>query len=204
MATLYTITSGTNTVSYAATSDAAWNSWVDGSASSSATYSTTTSNSSDGAWVQWVSIDGGNPSISRYHPVTPPPETEEQRQARLEREQRQQEEMRQREEGRIAAQRKAEELLRENLDDEQREQFDKTKWFFVIGQSGKRYRIRHGWAGNVDELNEEGHRIAEYCIHPAKQVPTEDNMLIQKLMLEADEARFLQIANRSSRTPVAV
>jgi hypothetical protein len=97
------------------------------------------------------------------------------------------------------ARRKAEELLRENLDDEQRRQFDETQWFFVIGQSGKRYRIRRGWAGNIDELNEGDVIVATYCIHPMIDVPTEDSMLAQKFMLECEEERLLQIANKESR-----
>lgn len=188
--------------------NAVWHVWA-GDYTSGAT-----TNSSDVIWASWTSDDGTSGSITyalsqaaslrRYEP---PQETEEQRQARLAREQQLENNREiarlQKEEARL----KAEELLRESLDEEQREQFNRTKWFFVISQSGKRYRIRHGWAGNIDELNEKDEIVAGYCIHPATQVPIEDSMLIQKLMLEADEQHLLQIANktiRSSPQPLVV
>lgn len=170
------------------TTNSVWNSWV---------CDTGTSATSNEVWTIWTTGDSTTYGASNVY--QPPPETEEQRLARLERERQRREEAEAAKRERDEAKRKAEELLRESLDREQREQFDATKWFYVISQSGKRYRIRNGWAGNVDELNEDDLIIAEYCIHPQEWgVPTEDNMLIQKLMLEADEERFLEIANRRS------
>lgn len=187
----WTITSASNT------NDIIWHDWCDSTSASSAT--------SDVIWAGWTSADSGSiiysspktlQNLDQYR------ETEEQQQARLEHERQAQLEREQRRETarleREEAQRKAQELLRESLDKEQQEQLEKTKWFFVIGQSGKRYRIRDGWSGNVDELNEEDRIVATYCIHPQRHVPVEDSMLIQKLMLEADEPCFLQIANKTT------
>lgn len=175
-------------------SDTAWISWVGDS---------TTSGSTDTTWTIWAdsgtsgtSAGANNITYRSYSPNTPP-ETEEQREARLERERERIEREKQRNKERDAAQRKAKELLRGILDKKQLAQFNKTKWFYVVGQSGQRYRIRHGWIGNIDELNTDDMVVATYCIHPQMHVPIEDSMAIQKLMLEADESRFKQVANRS-------
>jgi hypothetical protein len=170
-----------------------WHTWCD---------ATTDGSSTNGApsgtvWGNWVTDSNSTSGSITYSGNQPIRETEEQRQARLEREARLKAEREAALREREAARRKAEELLRESLDEQQREQFDETKWFFVISQSGKRYRVRRGWAGNIDELNEADEIVASYCIHPRERVPVEDSMLIQKLMLEADESRFLEIANRT-------
>ena len=184
----------------ASTSDCVWSMWVD---TSNATSATTISSSSDEIWISWT--DGTSAGNIIPQSYSPPPETEEQQQARLEREQRFREEREAAQRERETAKCKAEELLRDSLNAEQLEQFDKTEWFFVIGQSGKCYRIRHGWIGNVDELDQDDMVVAEYCIHPQIQVPVEDSMLVQKLMLEADESRFMEIANKTThRVPVVI
>jgi hypothetical protein len=178
----------------ASSNDIVWGTWVDCTSSSSTTSGGT-------VWENWTSGTSGTSGNITYKApsrLVPPPETEEQRQARLIRERQREEELERARLEREEAQCKAEELLQENLDREQLGQFERTKWFFVIGQSGKRYRIRHGWAGNVDELNDEGAVVAKYCIHPQQHVPIADSMLIQKLMLEADEQRFVQIANKTT------
>jgi type IV secretory pathway VirB10-like protein len=169
---------------------------------------TTNGSTTDGVWTIWVSGTSSSSNTIDYvssSNVPVPlqtPETEEQKQARLEREQRRREERQAAERKREVARKKAEKLLRESLDKKQREQFNKTKWFFVVSESGKRYRIRRGWVGNVDEINQDDMVVATYCIHPQMHVPIEDSMLIQKLMLEADESRFKQVANRDLlRTP---
>ena len=191
MAPSATFSTGISTTSG---NDTVWATWVDSTASG-----TTTSNSADAIWTIWASqpatsSGSGSGNIIYSSPPSPPVlSTEEQkelRQARLEKE-------RQLKEKRDAAQRKAEELLCGVLDEGQLEQFKKTKWFFVVSQSGRRYRIRHGWIENIDELDRNDMVIAKHCIHPYSRVPIEDSMLIQKLMLEADEKRFEEIANRT-------
>ncbi len=183
-----------------------WRIWVD----SATTSGTNGSATNDLVWQGWITAGTTSSHITYHHAgcnpcPAPPPETEEQLEARLERQRQAELNRQRREEEQKAARQKAEELLRESLDEEQRNQFDKTKWFFVISQSGECYRIRPGLVGNIDELNKDNKIVAKYCIHPRISVPVEDSMLTQKLMLEADEARFLQIANKTTlRTPVAM
>ena len=93
----------------------------------------------------------------------------------------------------------AERLLVEHLDEKQLEQFRNHRYFEVILENSRRvYRIKHGWAGNI-EVFEDGRLVETMCIHPRTQVPHSDNLLAQKLLLEADEFRFRQIANITRR-----
>lgn len=118
-------------------------------------------------------------------------------QIRLEFEKRQKAQ-RETEERRAAAQKKAEELLLENLDAEQRKEFATNKRFtvHVRGKEDKHYLIEYGYAGNV-KLLREGKAVAKFCIHPVVQCPNEDVMLAQKLLLETNEEQFLKIANKT-------
>ena|ERR1017187_5318447 len=89
-------------------------------------------------------------------------------------------------------------LLLAHLSPDQREQYEKDRCFEVHiadKKSVRRYRITQGWAGNVFLVDEQGKKIKKFCIHPTKSVPYADNLLAQKLLLEADEERFLSIAN---------
>lgn len=189
----------TSSYTTTASSTDVWYVWANDSGTSAGS-------STDVIWQDWTSgtsssitsnITYATPRVS-----SPPPETEEEKQAREERERQRQERIRVERELEKIATEKAMNLLLDNLDRQQKEMFEKTKWFFVVGQSGKKYRIRHGWTGNIDELDEKDMVVAEYCIHPESRVPIADSMLIQKLMLEADEERFKQIANKTTlRTP---
>lgn len=97
------------------------------------------------------------------------------------------------------AETRARDLLLQHLSPEQRSTFKRHKWFVVEGgRTGKRYRVRDlgHLRGNVDVLDGErvDHRL---CGHADQNVvPLEDNLLAQKLMLEADEDEFLALANR--------
>lgn len=90
------------------------------------------------------------------------------------------------------AQKRARALLMTNLSPAQRESLEKYR-FFDIGIEGKTYRIHQGTHGNVRQV-ENGREIVTFCAQP-DDVPTEDAMLAQKLMLETDEAAFLRVAN---------
>jgi hypothetical protein len=92
---------------------------------------------------------------------------------------------------------RAEDLLKQMLSAAQKKEYETAREFTVVTESGKRYKIRHGWAGNVDEIDESGKAAARYCIHPTIGCPHPDNMLAQKLMLETDEKAFLKIANKT-------
>jgi len=92
---------------------------------------------------------------------------------------------------------RARELLLSHLTDEQRRTFENNGWFVVEGgRTGGRYRIRQGYAGNVDVLDGDlvSHKLCAHADPVA--VPWPDQMLAQKLMLEIDEDDFLAIANR--------
>jgi hypothetical protein len=102
---------------------------------------------------------------------------------------------------RADAQRRARELLRSHLSDEQRDDYDRSRSFVVAVPSGRRYRISHAWAFNVrDEADR-----TEYCVQfrrglYGREIPIEDLMLGQKLLLECDEPRFLRTANKRTRS----
>lgn len=90
---------------------------------------------------------------------------------------------------------RAEALLLSVLDETQAAEFKEQGQFHVKAGSGRTYRIKRGWAGNVYCLDDEG-KAAEYlCIHPTERVPDCDNMLAQLLLILDDEDSFRQIAN---------
>jgi len=91
---------------------------------------------------------------------------------------------------------KAQALLEGMLTPEQIAQLAAHHWFEVVSQHGHRYRINQGQRRNVQRLKKDGAHEAWFCIHP-DDVPDEDAMLAQKLLLETDEQAFLRIANRS-------
>jgi hypothetical protein len=93
------------------------------------------------------------------------------------------------------AQQKALALLVSILTAEQLASWEKDKSIPVDAVSGKRYIIKPGRSGNVVSIKD-GKPIERYCIHPNDyEMPDEDVMLAQKLLLETDEEAFLRIAN---------
>jgi len=91
---------------------------------------------------------------------------------------------------------RAEKLLMQFLNDRQREQFTRERFFEVASADGnRRYRIKEGWAGNVEVISPEGVIIETLCIHPTKEMPSADNLLAQKLMIETNEELFRKTAN---------
>lgn len=93
------------------------------------------------------------------------------------------------------AKRRARKLLVEHLNAAQRESYEKHG-YFVVEVNGTKYRIDQGTHGNVKELDKAGKPVFVYCIQPSG-VPDEDAMLAQKLNLEANEASFKRVANRT-------
>lgn len=93
---------------------------------------------------------------------------------------------------------RARKLLLRHLTDEQHKEFTERKYFTIIGKSGAQYRIydRGHLAANIGVIanDHETHRLCAHCNVDA--VPLYDSILAQKLMLEADEAAFLKVANR--------
>ena len=98
------------------------------------------------------------------------------------------------------------ELLAEHLSSAQRAQYDRFKYFDVVGGiTGRRYRIRHGQALNIEVLNSSGHRVCVLCFVPEGHLPVWDVMLPQKLALETFEIEAIKVAHMSPpfhmRTP---
>lgn len=84
---------------------------------------------------------------------------------------------------------RARNLLLQHLNAAQREQYAHYGHFYVAGQRTKRRYIVFPPHTMVTCLDNH----IRYCIY-ARDVPSEDYMLAVKLLLEADEAAFLQIA----------
>jgi hypothetical protein len=96
---------------------------------------------------------------------------------------------------RVAARDRARALLLSMLDQKQKEQLQRDRFFEVIARGSKRrYRIREGSHGNVKLLDDKGREVVSYCGQPAN-VPVEDSMLAQKLQIEHDEVEYLKRAN---------
>jgi hypothetical protein len=181
-ATWYTWTSGSTTT--ASDGNTVWGRWA------SADTSATTSNSAT-VWYEW----SGRAYAVKQVVYQPAPETEEQKQARLARaaEQARAAEERRRQEA--EALQRAEDLLMLQLSEKQRSDWKKHKAFDVISQSGKRFRIRNERSMNVDEYDADNKMVARHCIVPQTHVPAPDQYVMQKLMLEHQEADFMRIAN---------
>jgi len=90
-------------------------------------------------------------------------------------------------------------LLREWLSPEQLAQFDQQSYFDVIGcHSARRYRIRHGTAMNIHEIDPADRPIAGWCFVPNIDLVAGDVMLAQKIALETDERGALAVARSFS------
>lgn len=106
----------------------------------------------------------------------------------------------------FAAHEKSIALLRDHLSAEQREMFDRTRNFWVIGSKGNVYLIRPTNVYNIDRYARVRGReqcVARYCltIH-SDGVPPHlgDHLLAQKIALETNENAALKIANKVSPT----
>jgi len=87
-------------------------------------------------------------------------------------------------------------LLREWLSPEQRQQFDRYRYFDVVGSdSGARFRIHYGSASNVHELDVWGSPRAGWCFRPVGSLVVGDILLAQKIALETNERETLAVAN---------
>ena len=91
-------------------------------------------------------------------------------------------------------------LMRGWLSPDQREQFDHSGYFEVVGcDSGKRYRIYHGILSfNVYEIDDADRPKVGLCFMPLGGLVAADVILAQKIALETDERSALAVANRFS------
>jgi hypothetical protein len=87
-------------------------------------------------------------------------------------------------------------LLKEWLSPAQLAQYETHRFFDVTGgTSGKRYRVKHGRAQNVFELDGEDREIHGWCFAPDGNLVAGDVMLAQKVALETNERGALNVAN---------
>jgi hypothetical protein len=139
-------------------------------------------------YVNQYPVSYGTVTIGANYYVQP--ETEEQR---LEREQRERDDAAKEKTRRE----RAKKVLFSTLNREQREEFAAHE-YFELQVNGRLYRIRPG--ARVARLDPETKKdLAYFCIHPALEhsLPSEDVALSQKLLLEANEAEFLRVANKT-------
>jgi hypothetical protein len=90
-------------------------------------------------------------------------------------------------------------LLREWLSPEQLAQFERKGYFDVTGcDSGRRYRILHGTAMNIHEIDQTGQALVGWCFVPSINLVAGDVMLAQKIALETNECGALAVAKSFS------
>jgi hypothetical protein len=96
---------------------------------------------------------------------------------------------------RMEAEARAEVLLLENLEEEERNRYLRAGYFYVFSKSGKKYKVKKGTHGNVylmDPITDK--EQVRYCVQPGG-VPVGDANLAQALFLKHAEAEFLAKAN---------
>lgn len=99
-------------------------------------------------------------------------------------------------EERRAAELRARALLRQVLGPEEHERLVRQGYLEIPSPSiaGRVYRVPY-FQGMV-EVVEGGVSTMRLCVVPLRWVPDPDVVLIHKLMIEGDEARYLRVANR--------
>jgi hypothetical protein len=102
-------------------------------------------------------------------------------------------------EAKQAAEARAETLLQSCLTPLQAETLKTRGFFYVCAKDGNVYRIKRGYAGNVERVDPKNFDTAleRFCAHPDSDVPAADAMLAQKLALELNPDAFLKVANRT-------
>jgi len=87
-------------------------------------------------------------------------------------------------------------LLLSYLDSQQRADYEQRGWFFVQAASGQRYKL---WNGAVLRVRPDGSHERHLCVIFAPgyntELPVEDKIIAQLLLLRTDEPRFLALAN---------
>jgi hypothetical protein len=106
---------------------------------------------------------------------------------------------------RLDAETKSRILLCEWLSPAQLAQFERNRFFEVVGsKTGKRYHILECLQQNVFELDKKGRRVRGLCFVPQGGLPTGDVMLAQKIALETDEEEAMKVALSFWGEPAAV
>ena len=172
----------------------AWTQWNDtGTAASVWTYwASTTNGTTNQPWTQWIQA----PQINQYTDTVTVGSLS-QRQQTTEEAAAWKRMVEEQERKKQNAQKRALELLQQILTETQLVAFEKDQCIPVDAPSGKKYLIKRGRVGNVFSIKD-GKPVERYCIHPSDyEIPDEDCMLAQKLMLENCEEEFLRIANKT-------
>lgn len=189
---IYWVDQGTTTGS-AATSSTTWRTWTNDSTSATTDTYFVTDYAQEGwrAWQPQVE----QKKLTRAEQKAARKRLAEAEVARREREAEAARVLKLAEEQRQQAKRRAEAFLLAHLTDEQERAWKENRAIFVTSQSGKRYRLKDGHGGNMEELGPDGRAVRGFCVHVGSQIPSPDNVLAQKLALEHDEAGLLRLAN---------
>lgn len=93
------------------------------------------------------------------------------------------------------AEKRALELLMSVLDSRQQRQYLENGSILVVTPKGRHVQLKKGWGGNaVEKCARTGKPLKRFCIHPRESMPENDNVLLQKLLLETDEDKFFETA----------
>lgn len=94
------------------------------------------------------------------------------------------------------AEERARALLRHVLPPDDYQHLVRRGYLDVVSPTiaGRVYRIPY-FQGMV-EVIEDGHPLMRLCVVPLRWLPDPDLVLMHKLMIEGDEARYLRVANR--------
>jgi hypothetical protein len=100
---------------------------------------------------------------------------------------------------RRAAARRVDTLLRRCLSDAERAQLRRDGFLEIQSPSvsGRRYRIPR--RGSPVAVLEPSGRVVYLCLQPETPMPTEELVLVHKLLLEGAESEYWQRANRVGR-----
>ncbi|MDH5626666.1 MAG: hypothetical protein OEY69_00090 [Candidatus Krumholzibacteria bacterium] len=199
------VTTGTNS---AISPTQTWYGWQTATGTSA-----TTTSGTDQCWGTWTADEGTSASTSVWttwqvtgseityaaptqvgRMVAPTPEEIAAQQLRQAEAKRLADEL---EVKRQAARAKAEATLRELLTPEQEQAWQENRHIFVMGQSGKRYRIKEGMSHNFHEVTVDGVPIKEFCAHVdlSSRCNVIDNVIAQLLALKYNEAMIVKKAN---------
>ena len=97
--------------------------------------------------------------------------------------------------GRESAEAAARELLRALLTDEEYRQLSACGYIEVRSQSRAERTYRIPAAGGMVRMLEGGKEVLRLCLQPTTMLPRSDVLLLHKLLLEADEEKYLRTAN---------
>ncbi|MBV8695501.1 MAG: hypothetical protein JO125_13915 [Chloroflexi bacterium] len=95
----------------------------------------------------------------------------------------------------LSAESRAKVLLREMLSENQYQQLIKFNYLDVASPSIESRFYRIPCSGGLVKVFEQGCTVMELCLQPAEPLPDGDVVVMHKLMIEANEAEYLQKAN---------